>query len=67
LSGPLADAVARDMPTLGAVRQILDQRRAALGKPPAVLTRFGTAKASDIVVRPHRLDSYDQIQTEKKS
>jgi transposase len=67
LEAAVADAVARDVPTLGAVRQILDQRRAALGKPPAVLTRFGTAKAADVVVRPHRLDSYDQIHTEEKS
>jgi hypothetical protein len=55
------------MPTLGAVRQVIEQKRAALGKPPAVITRFATAKATDVVVKNHRLDSYDNIHTEKKS
>jgi transposase len=66
LEEALADAIARDMPTLGAVRQILDQRRAARGKPPAVITRFSTPKAAHVVVQPHRLDSYDQIHTENE-
>ena len=66
LEQAVAEAVARDMPTLGAVRQLLDQQRAALGKPPAVLTRFATSKAAEIVVQPHRLESYDQIHTENE-
>jgi transposase len=66
LEQAVAEAVARDMPTLGAVRQLLDQQRAALGKPPAVLTRFATSKAADIVVQPHRLESYDPIHTENE-
>lgn len=66
LEEAVAEAVAQDMPTLGAVRQILEQKRAALGKPPAVLTRFSAAKAADVVVKNHRLDSYDQIQTDKE-
>jgi hypothetical protein len=53
-------------PHSGAVRQIIEQRRAALGKPPAVLTRFSTAKAADVVVRNHRFDSYDQIHTDQE-
>ena len=67
LEEAVAEAVARDLPTLGAVRQVLEQKRAALGKPPAVITRFATAKATDVVVKNHRLDSYDNIHTEKKS
>jgi hypothetical protein len=66
LEQAVAEAVARDMPTLGAVRQLLDQKRAALGRPPAVLTRFATSKAADVVVQPHRLESYDQIHTENE-
>jgi transposase len=62
----IAEAVRRDLPTLGAVRQALDQQRAAAGKPPAVITRFATAKAANVVVQPHRLDTYDQIQQEMK-
>ena len=66
LEEAVAEAVARDMPTVGAVRQILEQKRAALGKPPAVLTRFTAAKAAEVVVKDHRLDSYDQIQMDKE-
>jgi transposase len=67
LEEAVAEAVARDMPTLGAVRQVIEQKRAALGNPPAVITRFATAKATDVVVKNHRLDSYDNIHIEKKS
>lgn len=66
LEQAVAEAVARDMPTLGTVRQVLDQQRAALGKPPAVLTRFAASKAADVVVQNHRLESYDQIRTENE-
>lgn len=60
----IAEAVRRDLPTLGAVRQALDQQRAAAGKPPAVITRFAAAKAATVVVQPHRLETYDQIHQE---
>jgi transposase len=66
LEHAIAEAVRRDLPTLGAVRQALDQQRAAAGKPPAVITRFAAAKAAQVVVQPHRLDSYDQIQKENE-
>jgi transposase len=66
LEQAIAEAVRRDLPTLGAVRQTLDQQRAAVGKPPAVITRFAAAKAAHVVVQPHRLDSYDQIQKENE-
>jgi transposase len=66
LEQAVAEAVASNLPTLGSVRQLLDQQRAALGKPPAVLTRFAASKAADVVVQPHRLESYDQIHTENE-
>ena len=66
LEQAVAEAVANEIPTLGAVRQILDQKRAALGKPPAVITRFNTKRATDVVVTPHRLESYDQIHKDHK-
>ena len=66
LEQAIAEAVRRDLPTLGAVRQALDQQRAAVGKPPAVITRFAAAKAANVVVQPHRLDSYDQIKKENE-
>jgi len=61
----VAEAVERELPTPGAVRQILDGHRAALGKPPTTITRFTShTKARSVVVRPHRLDTYDQLRTE---
>jgi transposase len=63
----IRQAVERDMPTLGAVRQLVEQRRAELGKPPAVLTRFSTPKAADVIVRPHRLENYDPSDNENES
>jgi transposase len=65
LERAVAEAVQRDLPTLGSVRQILDGHRATLGKPPAAVTRFTTnAKAQSVVVQPHRLDTYDRLRTE---
>jgi hypothetical protein len=29
-----------------------------------VITRFAAAKAANVVVQPHRLETYDQIQRE---
>lgn len=50
---------------LGAVRQLLDQHRRSQGKPPPI----GPVLPSDprirnVVVKPHRLDPYDSIDTE---
>jgi transposase len=67
LDSAVAEAVERDTPTVGAVRQILDRRRAALGQPPPVISRFTTnPRAGDVVVRPHRLETYDHLDTESK-
>ena len=46
---------------LPAMRQILEQRRHSLGHPPPIAIPVADRRARDIVVRPHRLDSYDQI------
>ncbi len=65
LDAAVAEAVERNTPTVGAVRQIIDRKRAALGKPPPVVTRFSTnPRAADVVVRPHRLETYDHLDTE---
>lgn len=65
LDEAVAEAVERGTPTVGAVRQILDRRRAALGKPPALITRFSTnPRAAHVVVRPHNLESYDHLDKE---
>jgi hypothetical protein len=59
LDAAVAEAVERDTPTVGAVRQILDRHRAERGMPPAVVHRF-TTRAGDIV-RPHSLAAYDAL------
>jgi transposase len=67
LDSAVAEAVERDTPTVGAVRQILDRKRAALGQPPPVISRFTTnPRAGDVVVRPHRLETYDNLDTESQ-
>ena len=60
LDAAVAEAVERDTPTVGAVRQILDRHRAERGMPPAVVHRF-TTRAGDVVVRPHSLAAYDAL------
>jgi hypothetical protein len=46
---------------LPALRQILEQRRHALGQAPPIPIPVTDQRARDIVVHPHRLDSYDHI------
>jgi hypothetical protein len=59
----VAEAVLGDLPTVGAVRQILDRHRIERGAPPAVIHRF-TTRAGDVVVRPHSLATYDTFRRE---
>lgn len=72
-SGPeldvaIADVLERDLHSLGAVRQALDQRRAERGQPPPTITRFASnPRAADVVVHPHRLDTYDRFHKETDS
>jgi transposase len=62
IDAAVAEAVERDIPTVGSVRQILDRHRAELGQPPAVISRFSNnPRANELVVKPHRLDSYDNF------
>jgi transposase len=65
LDAAVAEAVERDAPTVGAVRQVLDRRRSERGKPPAVAARFAPqSRAADVFVRPHDLAAYDAFRTE---
>ncbi len=65
LDAAVTEAVERDTPTVGAVRQILDRHRAERGAPPAVVHRF-TTKAGAVVVRPHSLGAYDALHESKE-
>jgi transposase len=56
------DVLERDLVTVSAVRQALDQRRAKQGKPLTVITRFSSnPRAADVVVNTHRLETYDRV------
>ncbi len=57
----IIEAVARDAPHVGAVRQILDRLRGERGQPPPVVPRFSTPRAALVVVRPHALATYDHL------
>ena len=61
LEAAVAESIARGTVHLGAVRQLVDQRRAARGKPPAIANHFASKKHEHIVVRPHPLKSYDEL------
>lgn len=64
LEAAVAEAVAHDAHHVGAVRQILDMRRAQRGQPPAVVARFSTPRAAQVVVQPHNLADYDRVNQE---
>lgn len=64
LEAAVAEAVAHDAHHVGAVRQILDLRRAQRGQPPAVVARFSTPRAAQVVVQPHNLADYDRVNQE---
>jgi transposase len=65
LEAAVAQAVAHNTPHVGAVRQILDLRRAERGQPPAVVSRVTShPRAAQVVVQPHDLAHYDQVNQE---
>lgn len=62
LESAISEAVERAAPHVGAVHQILEQRRSARGEPPPIVPRFSTnPRAATVVVRPHALNSYDLL------
>jgi hypothetical protein len=62
LEGALLEVLRRDVPHVHAVRQVLEIRHAAKGRPPALETPLpeGTPGA-DLTVRPHDLKTYDDL------
>ena len=56
------DALAKGSPHPNTVRLALERRRAELGAaPPIAVTLPEHVRRKDAIVRPHRLDTYDQI------
>lgn len=62
LETAIAEAVERTLPTVGAVRQIIDRRLTEQGLPPPIAARFSTNdRASRVVVKNHDLSTYDRL------
>lgn len=66
LEAAIAEALSRDSPALGAVRQLLDQRRHAQGLPPPLPVALpDDARLQALHVRPHDLAAYDRLQDDE--
>jgi len=62
LEAAIAEAIARETPSLGAVRQLIDQHRHARGRPPPLATTLpDDPRLRALHVRPHDLADYDQL------
>ena len=65
LDEALAVAVTKNVLSLGAVRQILDQQAHAAGKPPPITVALpDDPRVRDLIVKPHALTTYDHLQEE---
>lgn len=65
----VAEALAQDVPHVGAVRQILERRQHERGLPPpiAVMLPADKPELRDLHVRPHDLARYDQLSLKKEA
>jgi len=62
LEGAILEALRCDVPHVHAVRQVLEIRHAAKGRPPALdLTLPAGTPGADVIVRPHDLSTYDNL------
>jgi len=63
LDAAVEESLARGTPHLGAVRHLLDRARKDRGQPPAVEAHLPVdPRLQGLVVRPHLLSTYDQLQ-----
>lgn len=62
LDAAIAEALARQTPHIGAIKQLLDKARADRGQPPPVrLALPDDPRLDRLVVQPHSLATYDQL------
>lgn len=62
LEEAIREVLARDVPHVHAVRQVLERERRSRGLPPALpLSLPENSRARDLTVKPHSLDSYDAL------
>jgi hypothetical protein len=65
LEQAIAEAITQDAPHLAAVRQVLDRRLKSRNQPPPVEVPLpDDPRIRDIVVKPHALETYDQLEEE---
>jgi transposase len=63
LDAAVEESLARGTPHLGAVRHLLDRARRGRGDPPAIEPHLpADPRLEGLVVRPHPLSMYDQLQ-----
>jgi transposase len=64
LEAGIAEALDRDVPHPNAVRLALERRREQREQPPPLpIALPADTRVRDLVVSPHKLDDYDQLQT----
>jgi transposase len=62
LEAAIVEAIERELPTVGAVRQILDRRLAERGLPPPVSAHTShNERAARVTVKNHALSTYDHL------
>jgi transposase len=61
LDEALRETTGHGLVRVHSVRQILEQRRHAEGRPPPIAVALPYPRLRDVVVRPHDLSTYDQI------
>ena len=67
LEDAVREALAKQSPHPHAVRLVLERRRHEAGKPPVLpLPLPEDPRITDLVLKPHDLSDYDQIEQEKK-
>lgn len=64
LDQALAEALERDVIHVPSVRQLLEQRRHADGRPAPLAVTITDPRLRDLAVRPHDLSTYDQLNTD---
>ena len=61
LEEAFVEALERDAIHVGAIRQILDRRRASRGLPPPVAIPLAKGPIANLIVKPHALSTYDTL------
>jgi hypothetical protein len=67
LEAAIVDALSKDVPHPNAVQISLEKRRGKYQQPPPIaLNQFNDQRVRELVIRPHDIKCYDQLQTTKE-